>query len=1247
MSWLGSMFGRGGESIPQWNGDRSLDGHKRHTKALLTNVKIIRERFANYAYQVVMMTEAAEQLSDCLSQFYSGSRDRAAKRRVEAFEDANRGMLDHASAHFDAKSFEDKILNEFDDFIADIERVEREIQHTEMAHLAVNEVKSRVDQLLERKLEEEEAFNEGKDLEASVKNMAKRSSFYDQIKRGVDTTVKYQLANRFRRMDDSLVKLMELQFIFFSSGAGTFSEFRNEIPMYHKQQEQRLADIKSRGGGGGGAYGYEDANIDFTELIKQTPVTIMPFTRVQNDQFGLYSLDESYFTPTKPSSSSQGGGGRGSGEYYTPSSTGGGGSISSSRSQTPIKNAAAMRQSNGGYHRPPPPPLASVAAGVAKVYKVQVWTRPFGLTVNRRGEVTRVETHAEMVGIVKGDKVIALNDHFINPKKFGDIARGSKLPYELTLRRETEFEDAKTPPHGTSSSRRSSVQAARGSPHRPRDIVSSSSSQGARTSRGVRRARTPGSGSISRLSSSRDSSRDSLRELVKIPEGNNDYATQLEQANLDACRILREKEDEIVELKKKLATTSSSNASTPRTDRSVKSSGKQNEKMIAQHDDHQSSKHNAAHRSSPPTPSMSPSSSSSQRSVQSGRRGNVQGEEEEKKGKESHHSTTTTDGGGAAAAVQKNGTASAGGSGTNSCVVPPPPPGLVPPLMINGGDDAAGSIPPPPPGMMPPPPGLEGGGIPPPPPGGLLSSPVRRRMTAEERRVQLAAKIAEELDLQPLQPIAPESKMRRFHWDTTPLDVKEIKDTVWHDIGQMGTLEKEVCFDKKQFESLFHQRIKSSRKGKSKNDDDGAEGTAGQKRKGGQKNKFHKKVTVELIESRRSYNVDITLSRFKMSYGDMVKAVLELDESKIGLEGVLKLMSVFPSKEEMKTVSQYAGDPSILGKVEQFFLTMTSIPGLHLRLRNFRFLLEFSQTAPKVEEMLKGVIESCKTLTTDENLMFLLRLMLYCGVYLNAGTAKGWTFGFRLTSLNKFKSLKSTDRKTTLLHYIVKRVNKSHYYRLQRKAGGGGQGREFSSKNRGEEVKTNESKISRLGSSSSSSFVENVRNAVRRSSRVEMAYVESEIKQISQSISLLKISINEAAKSGNPYPEKVTEFCTYAEERYRALSKDLYTAHREFAETCRYFGEKEATWEEFFATWDLFFAEYQRAEYDVKRNIQNALRLRRKQEYEVQRKRAKRDRERRQQQSRKLRDSRSPRISEMVGSDMLASELMNEAFDKL
>eukprot|EP00465_Bigelowiella_longifila_P008483 CAMPEP_0185262070 /NCGR_PEP_ID=MMETSP1359-20130426/10317_1 /TAXON_ID=552665 /ORGANISM="Bigelowiella longifila, Strain CCMP242" /LENGTH=512 /DNA_ID=CAMNT_0027848897 /DNA_START=3 /DNA_END=1541 /DNA_ORIENTATION=+ len=512
-------------------------------------------------------------------------------------------------------------------------------------------------------------------------------------------------------------------------------------------------------------------------------------------------------------------------------------------------------------------------------------------------------------------------------------------------------------------------------------------------------------------------------------------------------------------------------------------------------------------------------------------------------------------------------------------------------------------------------------------------------MTAQERRTALAAKIAEELDLHPLQVIAPESKMRRFHWDATPLDAKEIKDTIWHDIGQMGgKLEKEVFFDKKRFETLFHQRVKSSRRNKSSDDDAGGAGGA-QKRKG-RKKKIPKKVTVELIESRRSYNVDITLSRFKMSYSDMVQAVLDLDESKMGLEGVLRLISAFPSKEEMKTVSQYAGDPSILGKVEQFFLTMTSVPGLHLRLRNFRFLLEFSQTAPKVEAMLKGVIESCKALMTDKHLMFLLRLMLYCGIYLNAGTAKGHTFGFRLTSLNKFQSLKSTDRKTTLLHYIVTRVNRYYYHRKDHSGGRLSPNTSIEE----EDAKTAESKEGTRG------FLEEVRSLVRKSSRVEMAYVESEIKQLSQSISLLKISINEAVKTGHTYPEKVTEFCSYAEERHRALSKDLYTAHREFGETCRYFGEKEATWEEFFATWDSFFTEFQRAEHDVKRNILNARRLRRKQEYEAQRKRAKRDRERRQQQSRgKLRggSSQSLRISEMVGGDALASELMNEAFDKL
>eukprot|EP00954_Amorphochlora_amoebiformis_P027423 1385404-Amorphochlora_amoeboformis.AAC.1 len=43
---------------------------QKHAKALLKNLKTIRDRFANYAHQVVLMAEASDQLAECLTQFY-------------------------------------------------------------------------------------------------------------------------------------------------------------------------------------------------------------------------------------------------------------------------------------------------------------------------------------------------------------------------------------------------------------------------------------------------------------------------------------------------------------------------------------------------------------------------------------------------------------------------------------------------------------------------------------------------------------------------------------------------------------------------------------------------------------------------------------------------------------------------------------------------------------------------------------------------------------------------------------------------------------------------------------------------------------------------------------------------------------------------------------------------------------------------------------------------------------------------
>jgi len=731
--------------------------------------------------------------------------------------------------------------------------------------------------------------------------------------------------------------------------------------------------------------------------------------------------------------------------------------------------------------------------------------------------------------------VIAIDDHFINPKKFGDIARASKLPYELTLRREPEQKEARTPPRD----RRASVAQSRTAPPKLPQATRRRNTVDAELMRRRERSRTPGA------TYRKETSVESLRELVRVPEEKDSYAASLEQANLYACRQLREKEDEILELRRKLASSQTS----PRTDASVISTRKS---------------------FSPPKLRQAPSPGTPSSPV----------------------SPTAKD--------------------PTSGSIPPPP--SFPPAL-------GGQVPPPPPMGLPPPPGH----LP-----GLPSH--HHHMSPAEKREQQAKIIADELDLNPLEKVEPRKKMRRFHWEETPLESKAIRDTVWQDIGQMDSLENDFNFDRKQFEKLFQQRERSSRKNK-KGDNDSDEGEGTKKR--ARAKKREKKVVIELIESRRSYNVDITLSRFKLAYSEMVDAVLKMDDSRLNLEGVQKLMSVFPSKEEIKLVSTYTGNPSMLGKVEQFFLTMASVPGLHMRLKNFRFLLEFSQVAPKIQNSLEAVIDACQALTTSEKLQFLLRLMLFCGLYLNAGTVKAFTFGFKLSSLNKFKSFKSLDRSTTLLHFIVSRINKHFSLGVSSSGDDGIDTRAV----------TNTGKTN-----ANQGYLDDVREAVRKACRVEMGYLESEIKQTFQSLSLLKVCIREAATSDHPYPPKASEFCEYVDERYQTLNNLLSNCHRDFAEASQYYGEKECTWEEFFQVWEDFFREYNMAEKDVARAIANSRRQQRITEQEQQRRLIRRQKDRtrsaRRAQVAEAR-SRAPKISSLMRDDKLASQMMNEAFDQL
>jgi len=145
-----------------------------------------------------------------------------------------------------------------------------------------------------------------------------------------------------------------------------------------------------------------------------------------------------------------------------------------------------------------------------------------------------------------------------------------------------------------------------------------------------------------------------------------------------------------------------------------------------------------------------------------------------------------------------------------------------------------------------------------------------------------------------------------------------------------------------------------------------------------------------------------------------------LDEEKIS--GLVKYQ---PTKEELNQIQAYKGDPSCLATVEKFFLLLCKIPNITTRLASMYYCVTFDNQLKYIKNQLEPVEAAVKEVRDCKNVRTILAIVLKLGNFLNGGTRTGDASGFRLTCLEKLKSIKSVDGKTTLLHYLVYHLRKS------------------------------------------------------------------------------------------------------------------------------------------------------------------------------------------------------------------------------
>jgi formin 2 len=189
-----------------------------------------------------------------------------------------------------------------------------------------------------------------------------------------------------------------------------------------------------------------------------------------------------------------------------------------------------------------------------------------------------------------------------------------------------------------------------------------------------------------------------------------------------------------------------------------------------------------------------------------------------------------------------------------------------------------------------------------------------------------------------------------------------------------------------------------------------------------------RRTAVQLLDSKRSTSVGIVMKRITdaLCGKDLRDALLEVDENTLPADVLPMVMEIVPTAEERALLQGYAGETEGLDKPERMLRTLSYIPRLDGRLRAMKFKAQLEAEMHSVLMQQVGDLQkACKEVLESKALHALMQVVLDVGNALNAGTSKGNAVGFRLSTLLKLAELKATDKKTTLLHFVVEVVNSS------------------------------------------------------------------------------------------------------------------------------------------------------------------------------------------------------------------------------
>ncbi|KAF7007771.1 hypothetical protein CFC21_022676 [Triticum aestivum] len=244
--------------------------------------------------------------------------------------------------------------------------------------------------------------------------------------------------------------------------------------------------------------------------------------------------------------------------------------------------------------------------------------------------------------------------------------------------------------------------------------------------------------------------------------------------------------------------------------------------------------------------------------------------------------------------------------------------------------------------------------------------------------------------------------LKPLHWDK--LRAISGRTTVWDQVKNSDSFR----VDEAAMENLFPQNSAA------------AAANSGQTAARGGPGKQHSR----LLDPKRLQNVAIMLKALNVTADEVIRTLMHGNlEDKPELYETLAKMA--PTKEEELKLKDYSGDLSIIDPAERFLKDVLNVPFAFKRVDAMLYRANFDAEVNYLRKSFGTMEAACSDLRSSNLFLKLLDAVLKTGNRMNDGTNRGEARAFKLDTLLKLADIKSTDGKTTLLHFVVQEIIRS------------------------------------------------------------------------------------------------------------------------------------------------------------------------------------------------------------------------------